>query len=74
MSDDVSKRLLGIVVEGWRTSSAFVVDRLLGKQEVVIKAIGQLFLQGQPAVAGGAILGDGRVGLILDVHGSRWGG
>jgi len=43
-----------------------VVDELIGKQEVVIKALGETF-QNVPGIAGGAILGDGRVGLILDV-------
>ncbi|MEO8130560.1 MAG: chemotaxis protein CheA [Bryobacteraceae bacterium] len=45
-----------------------MVDELLGKQEVVIKTLGKMF-QGVTGVAGGAILGDGRVGLILDMQG-----
>jgi two-component system chemotaxis sensor kinase CheA len=44
------------------------VDELIGKQEVVIKNLGETF-RDVPGVAGGAILGDGRVGLILDVDG-----
>ena len=45
-----------------------MVDELLGRQEVVIKSLGDSFatLRG---VAGSAILGDGRVGLILDAQG-----
>ena len=43
------------------------VDELLGKQEVVIKNLGDLFVS-QRDFAGAAILGDGRVGLILDVN------
>ena len=43
-----------------------MVDHLIGKQEVVIKNLGAM-LQHIPGVAGGAILGDGRVGLILDL-------
>jgi two-component system chemotaxis sensor kinase CheA len=43
------------------------VDDLIGKQEVVIKSLGQSF-QHVVGVAGCAILGDGRVGLILDMH------
>jgi two-component system chemotaxis sensor kinase CheA len=42
-----------------------MVDDLIGKQEVVIKSLGTIF-RNIPGVAGGAILGDGRVGLILD--------
>jgi two-component system chemotaxis sensor kinase CheA len=42
-----------------------LVDALVGKQEVVIKSLGETF-QDHQAFAGAAILGDGRVGLILD--------
>ena len=47
---------------------ALVVDELLGKQEVVIKSLGDMFRQ-VCGIAGGAILGDGRIGLILDTGG-----
>jgi two-component system chemotaxis sensor kinase CheA len=43
------------------------VDDLIGKQEVVIKSLGQGFRHVE-GVAGCAILGDGRVGLILDIE------
>ncbi|MEI2724731.1 MAG: chemotaxis protein CheW [Verrucomicrobiota bacterium] len=43
-----------------------LVDELIGKQEVVIKSLGGA-LKHNPALAGGAVLGDGRVGLILNV-------
>jgi two-component system chemotaxis sensor kinase CheA len=48
-----------------------MVDDLVGKQEVVIKSLGEGVGKVR-GVAGGAILGDGRVGLILDV-GGLWG-
>jgi chemotaxis protein histidine kinase CheA len=41
------------------------VDELIGKQEVVIKSLDERFKQNK-ALAGAAILGDGKVGLILD--------
>ena len=44
---------------------ALVVDELLGKREVVIRSLGDMF-RGVAGIAGGAILGDGRIGLILD--------
>jgi len=47
---------------------ALAVDELLGKQEVVIKSLGEMFRTVR-GVAGGAILGDGRIGLILDTGG-----
>jgi two-component system chemotaxis sensor kinase CheA len=47
---------------------ALVVDELLGKREVVIRNLGEMF-RGVKGIAGGAILGDGRIGLILDAGG-----
>ncbi len=58
--------LIAIESEGKRC--ALMVDELLGQQQVVIKTLGQT-LKNIPGVAGGAILGDGRVGLILDAAG-----
>ncbi len=58
--------LLMIVGEGERRS-ALLVDELLGQQQVVAKTLGAA-LGKVPGVSGGAILGDGRVGLILDVN------
>ena len=46
----------------------FVVDQLVGQEEVVIKPLGKM-LQGTPGVAGATITGDGRIALILDVPG-----
>jgi two-component system, chemotaxis family, sensor kinase CheA len=43
------------------------VDDVLGKQEVVIKTLGSTF-KDVAGLAGCAVLSDGRVGLILDVH------
>jgi two-component system chemotaxis sensor kinase CheA len=45
-----------------------LVDDLLGKQEVVIKSLGEA-LKNIPGLSGCAVLGDGRVGLILDIDG-----
>jgi two-component system chemotaxis sensor kinase CheA len=59
-------KAIAIVVESNGGSRCLVVDQLLGKQEVVIKSLGETFKNAQ-ALAGAAILGDGRVGLILDV-------
>ena len=57
-----------IVAEVADRSFCLMVDDLIGKQEVVIKSLGET-LKDIPGVAGGAILGDGRVGLILDLEG-----
>ncbi len=56
-----------VVVEGEGVARGVLVDELIGKQEVVIKSLGETF-QNNSMLAGAAILGDGRVGLILDVN------
>ena len=65
-SEDPTQCLL-IVSEGAHRKFCLMVDGLLGKQEVVIKGMGEI-LQRVDGLAGGAILGDGRVGLILDLE------
>jgi two-component system chemotaxis sensor kinase CheA len=58
-------RGLLVVVGDQERRCALLVDELLGQQQVVAKsltkAVGKI-----PGVSGGAILGDGQVGLILD--------
>jgi two-component system chemotaxis sensor kinase CheA len=56
-----------VLVQSTRGARCILVDSLLGKQEVVIKTLGQA-IQPCSYIAGAAILGDGRVGLILDSH------
>ena len=55
-----------VVVESGDQTRCLMVDELIGKQEVVIKSLGGA-LKKNPSLAGGAVLGDGRVGLILNV-------
>jgi len=57
---------VAVVAEAGSQRFCLVVDELIGKQEVVIKSLGETFKE-TAGVAGGAILGDGRVGLILDL-------
>jgi two-component system chemotaxis sensor kinase CheA len=57
-----------LVAESEGRSFCLFVDDLIGKQEVVIKSLGRRF-KDVVGVAGCAILGDGRVGLILDIDG-----
>jgi len=56
---------LVVVVEAENRSKCVLVDEVLGKEEVVIKGLGD-GLKSIRGVSGGAILGDGNVGLILD--------
>jgi two-component system chemotaxis sensor kinase CheA len=59
---------LVVVVENKQEKKGLLLDELLGQEEVVIKSLGEA-LKGIKGLAGGAILGDGRVGLILDIAG-----
>ncbi|HVP39745.1 MAG TPA: chemotaxis protein CheA [Candidatus Saccharimonadales bacterium] len=45
---------------------AFLVDALVGQEEVVIKTLGD-YLGRVPGIAGGTVMGDGRVALIVDI-------
>ncbi|CAN2041977.1 two-component system, chemotaxis family, sensor kinase CheA [Candidatus Magnetomoraceae bacterium gMMP-15] len=56
-----------IVAESDGRCKCILVDEIVGKQEVVIKNLGGL--KKVKGMAGGAILADGRVGLIIDVSG-----
>lgn len=56
---------IAIVLQTGQNARCLLVDQLLGKQEVVIKSLGETF-KNNHCLAGAAILGDGRVGLILD--------
>lgn len=65
--DDLAESVV-VVVESDGERVGVLVDELLGQQQVVIKNLGPA-LQGAPGTSGGAIMPDGRVGLILDVAG-----
>lgn len=55
-----------IIVKLGNKKYGVVVDRLLGQDDIVIKSLGSL-LKDVKEFSGGAILGDGRIALILDV-------
>lgn len=57
-----------VVVEEDGKKCCLMVDDLLAQQQVVIKSLGEA-LGRVPGVSGGAIMGDGRVTLILDIPG-----
>lgn len=46
----------------------FIVNKLVGQEEIVIKSLGE-YLSGNEGIAGATIMGDGRVRLIIDVAG-----
>ena len=55
-----------VVVSVGTKRVGFVVDQLIGQEEVVIKPLGKM-LHGTPGMAGATITGDGRIALILDI-------
>jgi len=63
----VSQTGIIVLLDTGAGERAILVDEVLGKQEVIIKNLGDTFV-GQTLVTGGAILADGRVALILDAE------
>ncbi|MGI5882958.1 MAG: chemotaxis protein CheW [Dethiobacteria bacterium] len=57
-----------VVVQAGDRKVGFIVDELMGQQEVVIKSLSS-FIDGIRGVAGATVLGDGTVTLILDIAG-----
>ncbi|MBW3164274.1 chemotaxis protein CheA [Ferrimonas balearica] len=57
-----------VIVHIGNTVVGFVVDALIGQEEVVIKPLGSM-LHGTPGVAGATITSNGGIALILDVPG-----
>ncbi len=56
-----------VIVNKGDKKAGFIVDGLIGQQEIVIKTLGK-FLINSRLIAGATILGDGEVALILDVN------
>lgn len=61
-----TNELYVVVVRKGDRQVGLVVNELIGQQEIVITSLGKL-LSTIPGIAGAAILGDGKVSLILDV-------
>ncbi len=57
-----------VVVNAGGRQIGFVVDQLIGQEEVVIKPLGAK-LHGLDGLSGATITGDGKIALILDVPG-----
>ncbi|MEI0619935.1 chemotaxis protein CheA [Brachyspira pilosicoli] len=57
-----------VVVEAGYRKCAIFVDELLDQQQVVIKSLDSAFSK-HAGIAGGTILGDGRIALIIDIQG-----
>lgn len=60
-------RLYVVIVGSGDHRFGIVVDQLLNQQEMVIKSMGPV-MKNVPCVAGGAVLGNGEVVLVLDIQ------
>lgn len=65
---ETGDKIYVVIVGSEERKIGVVVDRLLGEQEIVIKSLGA-YLGQVEGLAGAAILGDGKVSLIVDVRG-----
>jgi two-component system chemotaxis sensor kinase CheA len=65
--DGEGRRPIVLQVQSLGRQGALIVDQVLGKQQVVAKGL-EGPLQGLRGVSGAAILGDGKVSLILDLE------
>ena len=59
---------IAVVVEYEGRRAALLTDALVGRQQIVIKSLGEALCD-IPGIAGGAVMPDGRIGLILDIPG-----
>lgn len=66
VSGEAPKRENVVVVKINEFHAGIAVDELLGGMQAVVKPLGRAF-RGVPGIAGSTVLGDGRVGLIVDV-------
>jgi two-component system chemotaxis sensor kinase CheA len=63
---EIEDRNTVVIVKAGNKKIGFVVDMLIGQQEIVIKSLGKLFT-GTRGITGATVLGNGEVALILDV-------
>ncbi len=66
-SKSQDENLTVVIVTKGDKLAGFVVDNLIGQQEIVIKSIGK-YISNSKMISGATILGDGEVALILDVN------
>jgi two-component system chemotaxis sensor kinase CheA len=64
--EDVADNMLVVIVEDEHHKAGLVIHELIGRQQVVIKTLGET-MRHIPGISGSAIMPNGRVGLILDV-------
>ncbi len=66
-TSETEKEPVIVIVKKGERNTGFIVDSLIGQQEIVIKTLGK-YLSGIKFIAGATILGDGQVALIVDTN------
>lgn len=61
-----SSKLTVVTVNSGKLKTGLVVDKIIGKQDIVVKSISPIIGE-VPGLSGGAILGNGEIALIVDV-------
>lgn len=64
---EAQETIMVVIVKKADKQVGFVIDALIGQQEIVIKSLGK-YLSGIKMIAGATILGNGEVALILDIN------
>ncbi|HHX59604.1 MAG TPA: chemotaxis protein CheA [Epulopiscium sp.] len=66
-NQEEKETIMVVIVKKGDKQVGFVIDALIGQQEIVIKSLGK-YLSGIKMIAGATILGNGEVALILDIN------
>jgi len=56
-----------IIIKKGEKRAALLIDKFIGQKEIVLKPLGE-YLSGLHMISGATILGDGRVGLVIDTN------
>ncbi|NPV01728.1 MAG: chemotaxis protein CheA [Brevinematales bacterium] len=65
---DVNSQILAVIISHENKNYGILVDRIIGKQEIVIKNLGES-LSHLSIFSGGTIFGDGAIGFVVDIEG-----
>jgi two-component system chemotaxis sensor kinase CheA len=65
---DKNKQLLAVIISHENKNYGILVDKIIGKQEIVIKNLGESLSQ-MSVFSGGTIFGDGAIGFVVDIEG-----
>ncbi|OHD60013.1 MAG: hypothetical protein A2014_03255 [Spirochaetes bacterium GWF1_49_6] len=65
---DANAQILAVIISHENKNYGILVDRIIGKQEIVIKNLGES-LSHMSIFSGGTIFGDGAIGFVVDIEG-----